>query len=322
MAARFGCADCPTFAAETIEEFTDHAKANHPGAFLSRLYRVERRPNHRPEIYLAHCSRCAVEIRSTTPDPSPVPRCAACKEILGGPLESQPSPSDDAAVNPIRSDPKETRMNRTEIIAALKAANVPGRFQIMNTPALEVILNNTRLAAAQEAIDVTPPAADLEITSDTDGDLAPPPATDKIEAIVNKGERIPADVATFVCRNCGKTLPVKKFPTVTGPHDRATTCRPCRDGDKGSRPAKAAKAPRAPKTPKAPAGPKGLDPVTAPFGIGGPDAATIDRTYKAAWAVNADGNGVVLPATADKLRDAHKAAHEAIVVRRTTKKAA
>jgi hypothetical protein len=344
--ARFGCADCPTFAADTIEEFTDHAKANHPGAFLSKLYRVERRPNRRPEIYLAHCIRCAAEIRSTTPNPSLAPRCPACEENVGGALEFQSRNAEAAVVNPTRSDPKETRMNRTETIAALKALNVPGRFQTMktadlvallaaNTPAAVEIVTDADVAAAAEAIariadvldgvDVTPPAED-DAVPPVEVPVVEVPATDKIAAIVNKGERIPAGAATFVCRNCGRDLPTKKFPTVTGPSDRATTCRECRDGSKGtSRPAKAAKKATAKKaggTAKAAAAPKGLDPATAPFGIGGTDVATIDRTYKAAWAAAADENGVIADSdVADRLRAAHRAAHDAIVVRRAKKAA-
>lgn len=43
-----------------------------------------------------------------------------------------------------------------------------------------------------------------------------------------KANRIPADAAEYACAKCGETLPVSKFPTVSGPTDRATTCRSCR----------------------------------------------------------------------------------------------
>lgn len=43
-----------------------------------------------------------------------------------------------------------------------------------------------------------------------------------------RAARIPADASTFVCASCGTDKPVTAFPTVTGPADRATTCRPCR----------------------------------------------------------------------------------------------
>lgn len=384
MAVDFVCAACAVPVGQTHAEFLTHRRVAHQGSPVTFTARMA--PSDRRELYLAHCSRCAAEIRTTVPLADPVPRCRSCQEIFAEGLELPAPNADAAAVNPTRSDPKETNMNESLTIkittltpdqaraAAVVAADLPGSVATKTTASFvgepSAVLAQIRARQAQAKVDAGSgrlphwaslirkyeaavaaqaeadvaadkahaivdsiqdrldageslaeiagmPAADAEeipaeIVSDTAGDLAPPPAP--------KGDRIPSGATTFVCRVCGKELPTKKFPTITGPDDRGTTCRPCRDAAKGAPRSPKAKTPRAPRTPKAPAGPKGLDPATAPFGIGGETAAEIDRSFKDAWTA-AEVDGTVQADVADKLRDAAKNAHTAIVAR-SSKKAA
>lgn len=396
MAAQFRCLVCSAwgdvFVTQTIEEIDAHRRSWHDHTRLVDCYVVESRPNLRGELYLAHCSRCAAEIRSTTPDPRPVPICGWCEEKLREGLEFRAQKADAAVVNPTRSDPKETNMSNhltikltgltasqagtaadlgfdatkstatftgdpAVILAAirkasadLKAAKKAAGERVGNAPHIDALarkyemavenkvaenLNRDRaaeiaqgvqdrldagetlvaIAAAQTPpVTVTPAAAEVIVALAAEIEAV---ATVTDITPVPRGERIPADVDTFVCRGCGAELPVKKFPTISGPTERATTCRGCRDAGKGA--PRAPKAPRAPRTPKAPATPKGLDPATAPYGIGGQTAAEVDRTFKAAWVFATEADGTVPADAADRLREAHKQAHTAIVTRSARK---
>lgn len=310
MAVAFVCVACAAPVGETFVEFEDHRRVAHqrrPVTFTTRMV-----DDGRPELYLAHCSRCAAEIRTTVPLADPVPTCRSCAEISRAGLEFRSARADAAVVNPTRSDPKETRtMNRVEIILALNNLKVPGRFQTMKTADLEALLaDSQRIAAAQEAIDNT--AAALG-GADVTPPAAAPPAL--------KGDRIPLGATTFVCRVCGKELPTKKFPTISGPDDRGTTCRGCRDAAKGAPRSPKAKTPRASVAKKAPAGPKGLDPATAPFGIGGSSQAEVDRNFKAAWKA-AEVDGQVAADIQDQLRAAQHAATLALPRASVAKKVA
>lgn len=176
-----------------------------------------------------------------------------------------------------------------EMRAALKASGTPGHLSRMKVAEIRALF------------------AGLKIDSDSAGDLAPPapeapaaPAAGKTPNL--RTARIPADASEHACSTCGETKDRSAFPTVTGPADRTTECRKCRNARRpekatngnGSKPAKA--------------GASGLDPATAPYGIGGDTKAAVDRAYSAAYEAAKAEDGKVPAEVAAALLDAQAAA--------------
>lgn len=107
--------------------------------------------------------------------------------------------TDPSTETPEENTMTETTATRSEMIAALKTAGVERPDRMKN-------------------VDLVPAYAALQAAQ------AEAPAERNLRAA-----RIPAGVEDFACAACHETKPLTSFPTATGPQDRTTTCRPCRN---------------------------------------------------------------------------------------------
>lgn len=130
--------------------------------------------------------------------------------------------------------------------ADLKAAKKAAGERVGNAPHIDNLARKYEMAAANTIAENAHKAeADARLAAHVEANAV------EIDAIVNDimrpariltpseearltapaaTNRIPAGATSHTCAACHTDKPISAYPTVTGPTDRRTTCRPCRKG--------------------------------------------------------------------------------------------